>query len=421
MMTYGEYPKEAATTDSDVESPTVRNVSDDYFVLDAVTHAFNVERDNFSDIEGAAAMAEMAANFASGAAAPAYQIDKDKWLRNWSVDELANILFRESRTDVAAYHPLPIYSFKDGLSSLEKSLEALQKYPTRFIGGYACIDPMRGKEALVELERQVELYAPYGGPLGLKMYPASWHDGNIGHWKMNDPKIAYPVLEKAAELGIGHVAVHKSIPIEPSSSGTPSTSRPRGRCGAFPGDQLRDRARGSGFRRGDVDALGKIPERARQHGEPEHGGRAEASRLRGDPARAHARRRHARDEEVVLGNRDNAVPPGLAWRPWRRSSFRRSSSNATASTCPSSRSHRMTSRVSSRTTMHAFTDLTSTPSRRGSRTTSSPTSLNSTRRGPTPAILLLRRCDMSEHRLDEPVYDALRQIIDPAVRRVPAR
>ncbi len=219
MMTYGEYPKEAATTDSDVESPTVRNVSDDYFVLDAVTHAFNVERDNFSDIEGAAAMAEMAANFASGAAAPAYQIDKDKWLRNWSVDELANILFRESRTDVAAYHPLPIYSFKDGLSSLEKSLEALQKYPTRFIGGYACIDPMRGKEALVELERQVELYAPYGGPLGLKMYPASWHDGNIGHWKMNDPKIAYPVLEKAAELGIGHVAVHKSIPIEPIEFG----------------------------------------------------------------------------------------------------------------------------------------------------------------------------------------------------------
>jgi len=193
--------------------------ADDYFILDAVTHAFNVVEENFYDVEGARAMAEMAANFASGAAEPEYRIDKATWLRNWSVEELANILFRESQTDVAAYHPLPIYSFHDGLSSLDKSFEALEKYPTRFVGGYACIDPMRGKEALDELERQVQRYEPYGGPLGLKMYPASWHDGDIGHWKMNDPKIAYPVLEKAGELGIRHIAVHKAIPIEPIEFG----------------------------------------------------------------------------------------------------------------------------------------------------------------------------------------------------------
>lgn len=215
MMTYGEFPKD----DSQDGSASAAESPHDFFVLDAVTHAFNVSEDNFFDVEGARAMAEMAANFASGAAEPKYQIDKNAWLRNWSVEELANILFRESRTHVAAYHPLPIYSFKDGLSSLEKSLEALERYPTRFVGGYVCVDPMRGKEALVELERQVELYKPFGGPLGLKMYPASWHDGKIGHWKMNDPKIAYPVMEKAGELGIRHIAVHKSIPIEPIEFG----------------------------------------------------------------------------------------------------------------------------------------------------------------------------------------------------------
>lgn len=192
---------------------------EDYFVLDAVTHAFNVDEKNFFNYEGANAMAQMAANFASGAAEPVYQIDKEAWLRDWTVDELAAILFRESRTDVAVYHPLPIYSFYDGLSSLEKSFESMDKYPTRFLGGYACVDPMRGQIALDELERQVELYKPYGGPLGLKLYPASWHDGNIGHWRMNDPKIAYPVFAKAAELGIRHIAVHKSVPVEPIEFG----------------------------------------------------------------------------------------------------------------------------------------------------------------------------------------------------------
>ncbi len=192
----------------------------DFFVLDAVVHAFNFDESNFANYEGAKAMADMAAAFCSTAADPGYQFDRDAFMRDWTIDELTKILFRESTTDVAVYHPLPIFSFKDGLSSLEKAIEALEKHPTRYLGGYACVDPMRGKEALVELERQVELYAPFGGPLGLKMYPASWHDGSVGdYWKMNDPKIAYPVFAKALELGIKHVAVHKSIPIEPVEFG----------------------------------------------------------------------------------------------------------------------------------------------------------------------------------------------------------
>jgi predicted TIM-barrel fold metal-dependent hydrolase len=187
----------------------------DFFVLDAVTHAFNLTEDNFADHDGAKAMAEMVVALGGAIPEPEYAISREVVLRDWTVDELAGILFRESTTDAAVYHPLPIFSFKDGLSSLEKAVEAMEKYPTRFLGAYACVDPLRGKEALVELERQVELFTP----LGLKMYPASWHNGNIGSWKMNDPEVAYPVIEKAAELGIRHVAVHKSIPIEPVEFG----------------------------------------------------------------------------------------------------------------------------------------------------------------------------------------------------------
>jgi uncharacterized protein len=192
----------------------------DFFVVDAVVHAYNFDEENFANYDGAKAMADMAAAFCSTAADPGYQFDRDAFLRDWTVGELTDILFRESRTDVAVFQPLPIFSFKDGLSSIEKAVQALEEHPTRYLGAYACVDPVRGKEALVELERQVELFEPFGGPLGLKMYPASWHGGSVGsYWKMNDPKVAYPVFEKAAELGIRHVAVHKSIPIEPVEFG----------------------------------------------------------------------------------------------------------------------------------------------------------------------------------------------------------
>lgn len=184
---------------------------DDVFILDGVTHAFNLTEANYDNYAGASAMAEMVAVLGSAVPEPEYALTRPMVLRDWTIDELADILFRESSTDVAVYHPLPIFSFKDGLSSLEKASEARAKYPQRFIGSYACVDPMRGRQALDDLERQVELLRP----LGLKMYPASWHEGKIGSWKMNDPEIAFPVIEKAAELGLRHVAVHKSIPIEP--------------------------------------------------------------------------------------------------------------------------------------------------------------------------------------------------------------
>ena len=34
---------------------------------------------------------------------------------------------------------------------------------------------------------------------------------------MDDPKLIYPLYEKAAELGLRHVAVHKAVPIGPDT------------------------------------------------------------------------------------------------------------------------------------------------------------------------------------------------------------
>lgn len=184
---------------------------DDVFVIDAVVHAYNQLPENFADQVGATAMTEMAYLLAKGSPDPQYELPRDVYLSDWSVDDLATLLFNESNTDVAVFHHLALASFKDGYVSLEKAAEAIEKYPNRFIGAYANVDPLDERKALESLEHQVELLKPFG----LKLYPTSWKGDKPISWRMDDPKLIYPLYERAAELGLRHVAVHKAVPIGP--------------------------------------------------------------------------------------------------------------------------------------------------------------------------------------------------------------
>jgi predicted TIM-barrel fold metal-dependent hydrolase len=184
---------------------------DDAFVIDAVVHAYNQTPANFALPVAATAMTEMAYLLAKDSPDPDYELPRDVYLSDWSIDDLATLLFRESNTDVAVFHHLNFASFKDGYSSLEKAAEALEKYPNRFIGAYAFVDPLHGRKALEDMERQVETLKP----LGLKLYPTSWQGEDSVSWRMDDPKLVYPLYYKAAELGLRHVAIHKAVPIGP--------------------------------------------------------------------------------------------------------------------------------------------------------------------------------------------------------------
>lgn len=188
---------------------------DDMFVIDAVAHAYNHTPENFADPTGAGAIAELAYAFSTGCPDPRYELPREVYLSDWQVPDLATLLFNESATDVAVMHPLAISAFKDGYVSLEKAAEALQKYPNRFIGSYACVDPLTGKKALESLDVQAELLRP----MGLKLYPTSWDGNTPVSWRMDDPKLIYPLYEKAQELGLKHVAVHKAVPIGPIAVG----------------------------------------------------------------------------------------------------------------------------------------------------------------------------------------------------------
>jgi uncharacterized protein len=202
----------------------------EHFVIDSVVHAFNLSEENFAQPRHARAIAEMIYGVGT-MAPPEYVLPPDAVLRDWDMTDTVAMLFNESTTDVAVYHPTPIFAFKDGLSALEKAAEALERWPGRIIGSYATVDPLEGARAVEALDRQLEMFKP----LGLKLYPTSWRNGRAQGWRMDDPKIAFPLFEAAAERGIKTVAIHKALPLGPVPTGAFfNPSDVEGAADAFP-------------------------------------------------------------------------------------------------------------------------------------------------------------------------------------------
>lgn len=188
-------------------------MQDDIFVIDGVAHAFDMSPANWGERKFAEPANEQVVGLLRSAP-EGYQVEMEASRRDWTVDDTAGIMFRESHTDVAIFHTTPIYFFKDGWSSWEKSVEAVTRYPDRFVGAYCAVDPL-WPDALEQLERQVEMLPP----LGLKLYPISYQNGRVDPWRMDDPTVAFPLYERAQELGIKHIAVHKAVPLGPTPGG----------------------------------------------------------------------------------------------------------------------------------------------------------------------------------------------------------
>lgn len=191
------------------------SAADDAFIIDAVVHPYNFAAANYGEDHLSHASSEATAELAWALVAaphtPEYALPREAYMSDWSVDDTAAQLFHESRTDAAIIHHLPIYAFKDGLVSIEKTAEAREKYPNRFIGAYAGVDPLQGADAIKSLEYQATLFRPDG----VKMYPTSWSGQTVRNWRMDDPEVTFPILEKAAEMGIKTAAIHKAVPIGP--------------------------------------------------------------------------------------------------------------------------------------------------------------------------------------------------------------
>lgn len=183
---------------------------DGIVVIDAVVHPYNLAPENFRTTT-AQYIRQIVSDGNRAVAPQGYRLTADAYEREWGIEEVANMSFVESYADLAAYHVLPIRAFHDGFCSVEKGLEAQQRWPDRFLF-YVGVDPMEKAAALEDLERQVELF---DRPVGLKLYPNSWLGEEVTGWLMDDPEIAFPVFERAQQLGIKTVAIHKALPLGP--------------------------------------------------------------------------------------------------------------------------------------------------------------------------------------------------------------
>ncbi len=184
---------------------------DDIFVINAVAHAYNLRDDNLRPNRYATALRDLFVNLHQTWNPPEYQVPADVFVADWPIEVLARTLFLETDVDMAVNHNLRLDSwFHDGLCSREKNVAAATRWPDRFFT-YVGVDPMLGLDAcLRDLEEQVR---ELPRSVGLKLYPDAVEPFRA--FRMDDPKLAYPLFERALELGIKTVAVHKAVPNGP--------------------------------------------------------------------------------------------------------------------------------------------------------------------------------------------------------------
>jgi predicted TIM-barrel fold metal-dependent hydrolase len=186
-------------------------IGDDAVVFDGVAHVFNFDPKNAFGRAG-----ELFNNHLFGfhqALTPEAEpkLAAEEFMRQWTVDEIDRMVYQESATDMLCAMPLPLTDlFKDGLSPWEECAELARRNPDRTVF-WGSVNPLEGRKAMELMERQVGEF----GAKAFKLYNVRYDYGSPYPWRMDDPRVAFPVFEKAQELGINLIGVHKGVPLGP--------------------------------------------------------------------------------------------------------------------------------------------------------------------------------------------------------------
>jgi hypothetical protein len=181
---------------------------DGMFVFNAVSHAYNLTDENTHKNRHAQSLRDLLLILHRDWQ-PGYGLSAQEQTSDWPMEVVARTLFLESDCDMAATHTLRLDSyFNDGLCARHKMVEAVRRWPQRFVG-YVGVDPTMGLDVcLRELDEQLDELPE---AVGLKLYPAQIDP--IRSWRMDDPKLAFPLFERAQKRGIKIVAIHKAAPL----------------------------------------------------------------------------------------------------------------------------------------------------------------------------------------------------------------
>jgi uncharacterized protein len=181
----------------------------DAFVFDAVCHVFNFDPANALGSAGQMFSNHLYAFHQVLTPPEAGVLSADEFLKEWSPEELHDMVYGHSDTDMAVSMPLPLTDlYKDGLSSWERCVEFANIDPDRTVF-WGTVNPLEGRKALELMEIQVKEF----GAKAFKFYNVRYDYGQHFPWRMDDPQIA--IFEKALELGVTTIAVHKGAPLGP--------------------------------------------------------------------------------------------------------------------------------------------------------------------------------------------------------------
>ena len=183
----------------------------DAFVFDCVCHIFNFDKKNAIGPPGELFDEHLYAFHQLLTREGEPILSRDEFFREWSVDEIYDMVIEGSDTDMIVAQPLPLTDlFHDGLSAWEKCAEMAAKHPDKAVF-WGSVNPLEGKKALDLMTRQVEDH----GAKAFKFYNVRYDYGQPFPWRMDDPRIAFPIFEHAQKLGINLIGVHKGVPLGP--------------------------------------------------------------------------------------------------------------------------------------------------------------------------------------------------------------
>ena len=183
----------------------------DAFVFDGVAHPFNFTEKNVYDRAGEMFRQHLYAFHQVLTPDTEPKLSAEQYLKDWTPADIHDMVFDHSDTDMLVAMPLPLTDlFRDGLSPWEDCAELASRDPERIVF-WGSVNPLEGRRALDLMERQVGEF----GAKAFKFYNVRYDYGAPFPWRMDDPRIAFPVFEKAQELGINLIGVHKGVPLGP--------------------------------------------------------------------------------------------------------------------------------------------------------------------------------------------------------------
>ena len=205
-------------------------IGNDAIVFDGVAHVFNFDKKNALGPAGEMFINHLYAfhNVLTPEGQPV--MPAEEFLRQWTVEEIDEMVYGQSDTDMLVAMPLPLTDlFKDGLSPWEECAELASRNPDRTMF-WGSVNPLEGRRALDLMERQVGEF----GAKAFKFYNVRYDYGRPFPWRMDDPQVAFPVFEKAQELGVNLIGVHKGVPLGPQPIEATQTWDMDGAAANFP-------------------------------------------------------------------------------------------------------------------------------------------------------------------------------------------